>query len=291
MNEIGKEKEKGRNALQGVSDTLFIPLAARVWVSKYFPDYFYDGAALSLEPHVPESVLRASPEYTMMASVARYFNLDGITRTFIKRHGAGEGRCNVVDLGAGLDTACFRLQDLKGLKDIVNEGVRFYAVDLPDVIELRRSLLGEGPNETLIAGDLFALDWARKIDRSLPSLLIVSGVFQYFHEEEIVGLVRALRELFPLGELAFDATTKWGIRYANRYVRKTGNASAPMYFFIDDRAAFLNKTGANLIECRPFFVETRRLMGRRLKLFTRLAMWVGDRFGMANLFHLRLNGA
>ena len=273
-------QEKGKDVLCGVSDTLFIPLTARVWVSKRFPDYFYDEAAFSLEACVPESVLRASPEYAMMASVARYFNLDGIARAFVARH----GECNIIDLGAGLDALCFRLKDATDGKE-----ARFWSVDLPDVVELRRSLLGEGPNETLIAGDILALDWARGIDRSLPSLLIASGVFQYFREEEVVGLVRDLRELFPLGELAFDATTKLGIRYANRYVRKTGNASAPMYFSIDDQAAFLKKTGAALIERRPFFVETRRLMGKRLKPLTRLAMWAGDTFGMALLYHLRLN--
>ena len=277
---MGKENERG--SLHGLSDTLFIPLTARVWVSRRFPDYFYDGAALSLEAHVPESVLRASPEYAMMASVARYFNLDGIARAFIAKH----GRCNVIDLGAGLDTMCFRLKDT-----LNGEEVRFWSVDLPDVIALRRSLLGEGPRETLVAGDIFALDWAQAIDHSLPSLLIASGVFQYFHEKEIVGLVRGLRDLFPMGELAFDATTERGIRYANRYVRKTGNTSAPMYFFINDRVGFLKKTGATLIECRPFFVETRRLMKGRLALFTRLAMWMGDCLGMANLFHLRLNEA
>lgn len=28
--------------LQGVADTLFIPLVARIYVSRRFPEYFYD---------------------------------------------------------------------------------------------------------------------------------------------------------------------------------------------------------------------------------------------------------
>ena len=35
--------------LQGVEDTLYIPLYARVYASKRFPDYFYDEKALLLE--------------------------------------------------------------------------------------------------------------------------------------------------------------------------------------------------------------------------------------------------
>ncbi|MFC2469734.1 MAG: class I SAM-dependent methyltransferase, partial [Negativicutes bacterium] len=34
--------------MKGVADTLFIPLTARIYVSKRFPEYFYDKAALSL---------------------------------------------------------------------------------------------------------------------------------------------------------------------------------------------------------------------------------------------------
>ena len=42
------------NALQGVMHTLFIPLEARIFVSKKFPDYFYDEKALVLESHIPD---------------------------------------------------------------------------------------------------------------------------------------------------------------------------------------------------------------------------------------------
>ena len=35
--------------LDGVADTLYLPLAARIYVSKRFPEYFYDEKALSLE--------------------------------------------------------------------------------------------------------------------------------------------------------------------------------------------------------------------------------------------------
>ena len=33
----------------GVADTLYIPLAARVYVSKRFPEYFFDPKSLELE--------------------------------------------------------------------------------------------------------------------------------------------------------------------------------------------------------------------------------------------------
>ena len=41
------------NILNGVEDTLYIPLVGRIYVSKKFPDFFYDAKALSLEEYIP----------------------------------------------------------------------------------------------------------------------------------------------------------------------------------------------------------------------------------------------
>ena len=50
--------------LQGVADTLFIPLVARIHVSRRFPEYFYDEKALSLENFVPgDGIRKSSSEY------------------------------------------------------------------------------------------------------------------------------------------------------------------------------------------------------------------------------------
>lgn len=38
-----------------------------------------------------------------------------------------------------------------------------------------------------------------------------------------------LRRIFPGAELIFDAVDSRGLRYAERYVEKTGNASAAMH--------------------------------------------------------------
>ena len=263
--------------LQGVADTLFIPLAARIYASRRFPAYFYDETALRLEDQIPDETLQQkSGEYEQMASVARYHNLDEMTRAFLAKHPV----CNIVNLGAGLETAYFRLKNRTAL---------FYEVDLPAVIESRRAVLGEFPNEILIGGDLFDFKWAEQINKNAPTLLIVSGVFQYFHEEEVLAAVEGLKRLFPLGELIFDATNETGIKYTNRYVRKTGNTAAAMYFFVNDCEAFARKSGTKLVERRPFFGDARTMLAKKLGLYTRIAMKVVDEDGRAVLLHLKLH--
>ena len=268
------------NEFNGVADTMLIPMAARIYASKRFPEYFYDETALSLEEKIPadalERILKSSSEYTMLASVARYYNFDEMIKNFLAQH----ERCNIVNLGAGLETAAFRLQA---------DGAVFYEIDLPEVIEQRKTILGAKENERLISADLFALEWTGHIDTSLPSLLIVSGVFQYFREEKIVRFLSDVKKRFPKGELIFDATNEIGIKYANKYVQKTGNASAQMYFYVNDGQAFAQKCGMELVEQRTFYTAARKILKRKLKLYTRIAMKVCDDGGRTIILHLDLN--
>ena len=115
-------------------DTLYIPLYARIYVSKHFPSFFYDTKALSLESSIPNSMIqKQSNEYVCMASACRQYVLDHKIRHFLSSFPNG----NVVFLGAGLETAYSRLS---------NTTASFYQVDLPAVIQIRQDLLGCGIN-------------------------------------------------------------------------------------------------------------------------------------------------
>jgi O-methyltransferase involved in polyketide biosynthesis len=264
-------------SLQGVSNTLFIPLAARVFASKKFPEYFYDERSLALEKYMPgDGIQKKSSEYSFMASVARYYNMDNMARTFISKH----QRCNIVYLGAGLETAYYRLN---------NQSVLFYEVDLPEVIDIRRSVLGEHKNEILIGADLFDTSWTDRIDPSFPSLLIASGVFQYFTEDKVMGFIKKIQAHFKDAELLFDATNATGIKYANNYVRKTGNTNALMHFYVNDGIDFSHKTDTVLLEERVFFTDARRMLSKKLGLYTRIAMRVVDAKKRAIILHLKIN--
>jgi O-methyltransferase involved in polyketide biosynthesis len=264
-------------SLQGVANTLFIPLAARVFASKKFPEYFYDEKSLSLEKYIPgNAIQKKSSEYSFMASVARYYNMDNMAGSFISKH----QRCNIVYLGAGLETAYYRLN---------NQSALFYEVDLPEVIDMRRSILGEHENEILVGGDMFDSPWTDTINKSLPTLLIASGVFQYFREDKVTGFIKNIGANFKKPELIFDAANERGIKYANRYVKKTGNANALMYFHVNDGIDFARRTGAVLLEERVFFTDARKLLAKKLGLYTRIAMRIVDDKKRAVLLHLAIN--
>ena len=59
---------------EGVANTLFVPLVARIAVSKEFPAYFEDRKALEMEKYLPDGAAKGSSQYSNMAPVARYYN-------------------------------------------------------------------------------------------------------------------------------------------------------------------------------------------------------------------------
>ena len=143
---------------EGVADTLYIPLTARIYVSEHFPEYFRDDKAVSLKSEMPyEEIASKSSEYFQMAGACRFYNTDQMVKAFIDRH----EKCNIINVGCGLETSYFRI------KPDPQKAV-FYEMDLPEVIKARRKVLGESENEVLIPGDMFDLAWTENIDKNLP---------------------------------------------------------------------------------------------------------------------------
>ena len=306
---VGKKPNEGHKAkFAGVEDTIYIPLAGRIAVSKKFPEYFYDSKALELEEKIPQAAMQMKfKEYENLAAVARYFNLDRIVRQFIERTGSG----NIINLGAGLETMYYRItaastststststtkteeaeeNEERKATETASGTIRhtFYELDFPDVIKLRKAQLGEGENEILIEGDINNLEWTKEITNpSLPTLMIASGVFQYFHRHELLEFFKRIKEKFPKGEIVFDATDKFGIKMANYFVRRTGNQSAPMHFYIKSAQEIANATNTELYSHITFFMETRKILRKKLKTSTKILMMLGDRFKKANIIHLK----
>lgn len=263
---------------EGVPDTLFIPLTARIVMSKRFPEYFYDSKALELEEYLPNNIIEEkSNEYQLLASVARYYNMDKMAKEFIENN----PKCNICILGCGFETMYHRL-------NIKDSNVKFYEVDLPEVIESRRKVLGENENEKLIGSSLFDLKWASELDNTIPTLMIVSGVFQYFHNEDIYKFIEDAKKVFTNSELIFDAINSKGVQYCVKYVKKTGNKDAMMYSYVDDPNEFATKANVKLISCLMFYPDARRILRKKVKLYTRIAMWVVDREGRAKIIHVHL---
>lgn len=260
----------------GVEETLFIPLAARVLISKNYLNYFLDTKSLELENlEQIKSINKKTNEYLTFASVARYYVFDKIINNFINKN----KDVNIVSLGVGLETMNYRIKDNNN---------KFYSIDFDKVIDLRLEILGKKENETLIKSDILDMRWIEKVDKNKATLFVVAGVFQYLKEEQILKLITNLKEKFKNSGMIFDATNSFGIKRAINYVKKTGNKSAMMYFYVNNEEKFANLANVKLLGVYNFFSETRKVLRKELKISTRISMLVADKMKMTKILHIKL---
>jgi O-methyltransferase involved in polyketide biosynthesis len=102
----------------------------------------------------------------------------------------------VVDLGAGLDSAVFRVDP--------PPTVDWYSVDLPRVITLRDEVLPGRDHAHSIAASVAETSWADAIPDHRPTFLFADGLLAFLAEPVIIGLFRSITQGFGTGELAFN---------------------------------------------------------------------------------------
>lgn len=94
----------------------------------------------------------------------------------------------MVDLGCGLSTRFDRLD---------NGRVRWFDLDLADVIELRRRFVGESERYTMLTGSMLDPEWFDPVQQTQrPVLLLSEAVLLYFPEAQVH---ETLATLTPMG--------------------------------------------------------------------------------------------
>ncbi|OBH04271.1 MULTISPECIES: class I SAM-dependent methyltransferase [unclassified Mycobacterium] len=147
--------------------------------------------------------------------------LDDWSANFLRRHPDAV----VLHLGCGMDTRALRLNP--------PNTVRWFDVDQPDVIALRRKLYDDRDGYRMI-GSSVTDDWLDEVSTDRPMLMVAEGLVMYLTEPEVRTLLRRLTDRFGSGELLFDTVspmgprlsklftkgiTKWGIRDAREIER------------------------------------------------------------------------
>jgi O-methyltransferase involved in polyketide biosynthesis len=128
-----------------------------------------------------------------------------------------------------------------------------------------------------------------RFDRKEGVLFVSGGVFHYFTANRVKELFITLAKNFPAGELYFDGQTKTALTVSNRMVRKSGNKSAMMYFYINSPKLFTS--WSSLLQIKsvdPYFKHIAR--DRRWKISTRMNMMFCDLLKMVSFYHLKFEG-
>ncbi len=104
----------------------------------------------------------------------------------------------IVDLGCGLNTRFERID---------NGRVKWYGLDLPEVIALRKELLDETPRSHLLGCSVLDFSWMDALSGQAgkPILFLAEAVLVYLEEADVKRLVQTLAGRFPGAELVCEA--------------------------------------------------------------------------------------
>lgn len=118
--------------------------------------------------------------------------LDDRIRRFVAEHPDAV----VVDLGAGLDSAAFRVDP--------PPGVDWYNVDLPEMIALRDAVVPQRDRTHSVAASVAEPEWFRPIPARRPAMAFADGLFPFLSDAQVVELVRRITAHFASGTIAFN---------------------------------------------------------------------------------------
>ncbi len=198
--------------LNDVEKTLLITLYVRALESQRPDALIKDERAEALVRRLDQETLKKTlaltDDFTRVIVILKGREFDRFAQDFMARHPDAV----VVHIGCGLDTRFERVCS----ELAANSRVEWCDLDLPEVIELRRKLVGgEGARHHFLACSVLDSAWLDTVSAhgQRPFLFLAEGVFMYFEEAQVKSLVLTLRDRFPGAELVFDAFSpfmRWG---------------------------------------------------------------------------------
>jgi O-methyltransferase involved in polyketide biosynthesis len=150
---------------------------------------------------------------------ARHF--DGWTRAFL----AVNPVSTVLHLGCGLDTRVYRIDP--------DPQVRWFDVDLPDVIALRQQLYPAREGYQQIGASVTNPAWLEAIPGDTPVFVVAEGLMMYLPQPEGIALFRRITGQFPSGQIAFDGYSGVMVRLVSRLATVRG-AKVELVWGVDD---------------------------------------------------------
>ena len=262
--------------LGSVQKTLLLPLWGRAVETKKPKPILIDTAAAEIINKIDYdfSTITAKIRFvTQLAWIARSFHIDNTIKSFLSFH----PDAHIVNIGCGLDTTYERVNNGK---------LSWYDLDLPDVMELRKTFMHETENRKFITASLLDDSWVSYIKNRDNVFFIAAGVLYYFDETQVRQFFSLLADKFPYSEIIFDAVTPQGLNAANKGVIKDSGMDESAYLkwsIKNSRALQSWDSRINIINEYPLFKEFKKPLSFKEKYGT----FLSDLFKIMFIVHLR----
>lgn len=179
-------------SLGSVQETLLIPLLGRAMETKRSDGLLNDPRAVEIVEQLDYDFSKWKNISSLSVACVRTRIFDEIAQRFLQACPEGA----IVEIGCGLNTRFERIDNGKA---------RWFELDLPDSIALRRSFFEDTPRRTMIAGSVFDDDWmAPVLKEGRPTLFLSEAVIIYFDEPQVKQAVTKIAKAFPDAWFATD---------------------------------------------------------------------------------------
>jgi O-methyltransferase involved in polyketide biosynthesis len=263
--------------LGNVQKTLFLPLWGRAVESKKAHPLLVDPVAEQIIDAVDYNFSSITQNINMLSQIAwivRSIYTDEVIAGFIQEYPGA----TIVNIGCGLDTTFDRID---------NGSLRWYDLDLPDVIELRRKFIQETDRRRYITASFLDETWLHQIGDPEWLLCIAAGVLYYFKENQVKGFLIRLADFFPGSQILFDVSSPTGVKVSNRAVIKSAGLDerSNLVWGLDRVEELLAWDGRFKLIDTYFYYRCKKL---RLPLSQKLMGAFSDLIKIQYMLHLQL---
>lgn len=175
-----------------VQETLLIPLLGRAYETKKARGMLNDPRAVEIVDQLDYDFDKWRNAPSLLGASVRTLMFDSFVTEFLDANPAG----TVVELGCGLNTRFDRVD---------NGSVRWFDLDLPDVIALRRQFFDDTPRCTMLAASAADSDWTSEVlGTGGPWMFVSEAVLIYLDEADVRRTFEQLASTFPGASIATD---------------------------------------------------------------------------------------
>ena len=176
-----------------------------------------------------------------------------------------------INLGCGFDDK---------FSQVDNGRLRWYDVDLPDQIVVRRKVFQDRDRCTMLDGDALDGAWTKKLPKANMYIIVVEGVLEYFSKAQVKTCLNMLCDSFPhgflLAELHSPFLEKHGSQHdAVKHTNATfgwGTKSGEDYLELEPRMKLLSEHSYNE-EMRKYTIRGKLFAIIGSKINNRLAVY------------------
>ena len=148
-------------------------------------------------------------DITALGVLARAKDFDSYFKKYLEKH----PESTVVNLGCGLDTTFFRVDNGK---------IKWFDLDLPGVIDYRKRFISESNRNKFIAKPALDFSWFDDVefDPEKGIFFMAGGLIYYFSEDQIYELFMKMADYFIGGEMIFDIFSSLMLKLSDKELDK-----------------------------------------------------------------------